>query len=45
MEEAVNDMMNRLNLTTKEEAVIEDSDDEGSQGVILEVTNWGSPGP
>ena len=32
----MNDMMNRLNLTTKEEAVIEDSDDEGSQGVILE---------
>jgi hypothetical protein len=34
--EAVTDMLNRLNLTAEEEAVIEDSDDEGSQEVIME---------
>ena len=34
--DAVTDMLNWLNLTVEEEAMIEDSDDEGLQEVILE---------
>jgi hypothetical protein len=40
--EAVTDMLNWMNLTVEEEVVMEDSDDEGSQEVIMEwsLINW-----